>query len=65
MQDRRLFLYPITADELAEETHWQRLYDEHVQDKPESEKWRFYEPYEKREEPDYASREPIGWFIAT
>ena len=64
MEDRRFVLYPITAEELAEEADWQRLYDEHVQGKPESEKWKFYEPYENRRPPDYASRQPVGWFIA-
>jgi len=63
MKDRRFFLYPMTAAELADETYWQRLYEEHVQgDKPESEKWRFYDPYERREAPEYGSRESIGWF---
>jgi hypothetical protein len=64
LNDRRLFLYPITADELAVEGEWQRLFDEHVRDQPESEKWKFYEPYAKREQPDYASRTPVGWFTA-
>jgi hypothetical protein len=64
MKDRRFFLYPITAEELADEEYWQQLYDDHVAGtKPESEKWRFYEPYEKRQAPDYTSREAIGWFI--
>ena len=63
MQDRRLFLYPVTADELAAEADWQRQYDEHVRDGPEAENWKFYEPYEKWQEPDYASRDSIGWFI--
>ena len=63
IEDRRLFLYPISADELAEEAFWQRLYEKYVRDKPESEKWKFYDPYEKRKKPDYVSREPIGWFV--
>jgi hypothetical protein len=63
IEDRRLFLYPISADELAEEAFWQRLYEKYVRDKPESEKWKFYDPYEKRKKPDHASREPIGWFV--
>jgi hypothetical protein len=64
MKDRRFFLYPTTAEEPADEEYWQQLYDEHVAGtKPESEKWRFYEPYEKRQGPDYTSREAIGWFI--
>lgn len=62
MDGRRFLLYPITPAELADEEYWDRQYDEHVQDKPESEKWRFYEPYEKRQVPDYSSREPVGWF---
>ena len=66
MEDRRFVLYPITPEELAEEEYWQRLYDEHVAgNKPESGKWRFYEPYEEREAPNYASREAVGWFVAS
>ena len=34
MEDRRFFLYPITAEELVEEAYRKRLYDVHVQDKP-------------------------------
>jgi hypothetical protein len=64
-EDRRFFLYPINADELADEEGWHRLYEQHVAgDKPESEKWRFYEPYEARQQPDYSSRDAIGWFVA-
>jgi hypothetical protein len=64
MTDRRFLLYPITADELGDEAYWKRLYDEHVGgDKPEFGKWRFYDPYEKRVPPDYASRQAIGWFV--
>ena len=61
---RPLFLYPLSADELATERDLQRLFDEQARGKP-VEQW---PPILRERDHDlptkYAARESVGWFLS-
>jgi hypothetical protein len=76
--ERRFRLYALNDEELRDEQEWHRRFQKHVGThsdyersgnrghaavKPPSEWPKFYDEYERRPPREYASREPIGWFV--
>jgi hypothetical protein len=64
VRTRQLFLYPLSAEELARERELNRLYEEHARGKP-AEEWPAILLERDWELPtEYAARASVGWFYA-
>ena len=64
---RRFLTIELSEEQIAEEEHWHKLFQQHVRPGPHKlrpkEEWRlFYEPYKARTPRDLEGNQVIGWF---